>query len=192
MSVFQMSLSLVVVLILSGTLQAGSTGERSSILWDASNPYELEWQIVNDSVMGGVSGSSITMTNKVAQFEGVVSLDNNGGFASVRTRSAKLELPPDSKTFLIRVRGDGHRINFTARRGESQDGINYQLEFKTKAGEWQEIRLPMNEFKASWRGRQLPEEPLLSSASVVSIGFLIASKQSGPFHLEIDWIKAVP
>ena len=132
------------------------------------------------------------MTNKVARFNGVVSLENNGGFASVRTRPAKLELPPDSNTFLIRVRGDGHSYKLTARRGESMDGVNYQLEFETKAGEWQEIRLPMSEFKASWRGRQLPEEPTLTPAAVVSIGFIIASKQSGAFRLEIDWVKAVP
>lgn len=192
MSVFQLGLSLMLVLIMTGTLQAGSTGERASIVWNASNPHGLEWQIVNDSVMGGVSDSSMTMANTVARFNGVVSLENNGGFASVRTRPAQLELPPDRNTFVIRVRGDGNTYKFTARRGESMDGINYQLEFKTQENEWQEIRLPMKEFKASWRGRPLPEEPELKPSAVVSIGFLIASEQSGPFRLEIDWIKAVP
>lgn len=182
----------MLVLMLTGTLQAGSMGERSLILWDASNPRELGWQIVNDSVMGGVSDSSMTMTSKVARFNGVVSLENSGGFASVRTRPAKLELPSDSEAFLIRVRGDGQSYRFTARRGESLDGVNYQLEFETKAGEWQEIRLPMRAFKASWRGRQLPEEPTLTPSAVASVGFLIASKQAGPFQLEIDWIRVEP
>ena len=43
------------------------------------------WQVVNDDVMGGVSTSRFSVTNGVAVFRGEVSLENNGGFASVRS-----------------------------------------------------------------------------------------------------------
>ena len=43
------------------------------------------WIIVNDNVMGGISNSSLSLNNENnLVFNGNVSLDNNGGFASVR------------------------------------------------------------------------------------------------------------
>lgn len=43
------------------------------------------WQAINDGVMGGVSVSRLRFDSTgYAVFEGVVSLENNGGFASVR------------------------------------------------------------------------------------------------------------
>ena len=66
------------------------------------------WQVVNDDVMGGVSTSSFRLTNDVAVFRGEVSLDNNGGFASVRSLLARHDLA-GFDAFVIRVRGDGRR-----------------------------------------------------------------------------------
>lgn len=44
-----------------------------------------EWRIVNDGVMGGVSKSSIALTaDGHGKFAGYVSLQNNGGFASIQ------------------------------------------------------------------------------------------------------------
>ena len=44
----------------------------------------LRWTPVNDRVMGGVSTSQTTATADGMAYSGVVSLDNNGGFASLR------------------------------------------------------------------------------------------------------------
>ena len=44
----------------------------------------LGWIPVNDRVMGGVSTSQTTATADGMAYSGVVSLDNNGGFASLR------------------------------------------------------------------------------------------------------------
>jgi hypothetical protein len=72
------------------------------------------WQVVNDDVMGGVSTSSFRLTNGAAVFQGELSLENNGGFASVRSLPASHDLS-GCDTFVIRVRGDGRRYKFTAR-----------------------------------------------------------------------------
>ncbi len=51
------------------------------------------WSPVNDGVMGGLSSSRFVSTGQGScVFEGHVSLENNGGFASVRTRPSELEL----------------------------------------------------------------------------------------------------
>jgi len=146
------------------------------------------WQIVNDDVMGGVSSSTFRLTNGVAVFQGEVSLENNGGFAWVRSLPARHDLG-GRDAFVIRVRGDGRRYKFTARTDQSFDSAIYQIVFSTKSGEWEEHRLPMKDFVPTFRGRVLSDSPPLDGAKITSVGFLISDKQAGRFHLEVAWIK---
>jgi monofunctional biosynthetic peptidoglycan transglycosylase len=146
------------------------------------------WQVVNDDVMGGVSASSFRLTNGVALFQGGVSLENNGGFASVRSRPANHNLS-GGNAFVIRVRGDGRRYKFTVRTDPSFDRAIYQCGFTTEKDQWAEIRLPLEQFVPTFRGRVLSNEPALDPAKISSVGFLISDKQSGPFQLEVAWIK---
>ena len=147
------------------------------------------WQIVNDDVMGGVSRGGFRLTNGVAVFRGEVSLENNGGFASVRSLPARHDLA-GCDAFVIRARGDGRSYKFSARTARSFDSAIYQASFTTKKGEWEEHRLPLAQFVPTFRGRVLSSEPPLDPAKVTSVGFLISDKQEGPFQLEVAWIKA--
>jgi len=147
------------------------------------------WQVVNDDVMGGVSTSSFRLTDGAAVFLGKVSLENNGGFASVRSLPASHDLA-GCDGFVIRVRGDGRRYKFTARTERSFDSAVYQSVFPTRKGEWEEHRLPMKDFVPTLRGRVLSGEPALDAAKVTSVGFLISDRQDGPFQLAVAWIKA--
>jgi hypothetical protein len=149
------------------------------------------WQVVNDDVMGGVSTSSFRLTNGVAVFQGEVSLENNGGFASVRSLPARHDLA-GCDALVIRVRGDGRRYKLTVRADRNFDSAIYQCAFTTKKGEWEEHRLPFKQFVATFRGRVLSTEPPLDPAKIVSVGFLVSDKQDGPFRLEIGRIKATP
>ena len=47
-----------------------------------------------------------TTEKKTLEFYGTLSLENNGGFASVRTKAKKLGLEKDD-VIVVRVRGDG-------------------------------------------------------------------------------------
>jgi hypothetical protein len=159
------------------------------IVYDFQNTTNTTaWQVVNDDVMGGISTSSFRLTNGVALFQGKVSLENNGGFASVRSLPARHDLA-GSDAFVVRVRGDGRSYKFTARTDPSFDSAIYQCAFTTKKGEWEEHRLPFKQFMPTFRGRVLAGEPPLDPAKVTSVGFLISDKQAGPFQLEVAWIK---
>ena len=148
------------------------------------------WELVNDDVMGGVSTSQFQLlTNGGAVFSGTVRLENNGGFASVRSSSMRENLS-GLAAFVLRVRGDGRRYKFSARTGAGFDTPLYQCSFTTKQGEWEEHRLAFSDFVPTFRGRVLSGEPPLDPAKVMSIGFLIADQQAGSFRLEIAWIKA--
>jgi NADH dehydrogenase [ubiquinone] 1 alpha subcomplex assembly factor 1 len=153
-----------------------------------SNPTIANWQIVNDDVMGGVSASSMEWADGIAIFQGTVSLDNNGGFASVRTLLPPMDLAA-CDAIDIRVRGDGKRYKFTARMEPNLDSAIYQSPFTTQAGQWEQHRLPLKDFLPSYRGRMLHGQPPLDPAKMHSIGFLISDQQEGPFRLEIAWIR---
>ena len=148
------------------------------------------WQVVNDDVMGGVSTSQFqVLTNGGAVFSGVVSLENNGGFASVRSAPVRENLN-GCDAFVFRVRGDGRRYKFTVRTESGFNAPNYQAEFTTKRGEWEEHRLAFKDFVPTFRGRVLTDVPPLNPANIASVGFLISDQQAGPFRLEMNWVKA--
>jgi monofunctional biosynthetic peptidoglycan transglycosylase len=148
------------------------------------------WQVVNDDVMGGVSTSQFQrLTNIGAVFSGVVSMENNGGFASVRSSPVRENLN-GTDAFVFRVRGDGRRYKFTVRTGSGFNAPNYQADLMTKRGEWEELRLALKDFVPMFRGRVLIDVPPLNLAKVTSLGFLISDKQEGSFKLEVAWIKA--
>lgn len=145
------------------------------------------WFIVNDGVMGGLSKSQMQISDEGhAHFTGTVSLENNGGFASVRGLLA--EAPEAGKQKVrLRVRGDGRTFQFRIRTDKGFDGMSYKIDFPT-TGEWQEIELDLTDFQASFRGRILSNQPKLRSEDMQQIGFLIADKQAGAFSLEVDWV----
>lgn len=150
------------------------------------------WEVVNDDVMGGVSTSQFqVLTNGCTVFSGMVRLENNGGFASVRSGPVRENLT-GLTAFVLRVRGDGRGYKFSVRTGASFNSQLYQTSFTTKQGEWEEHRLAFSDFVPTFRGRILTDVPLLNPAKVNSVGFLISDKQAGPFRLEIGWIKALP
>jgi monofunctional biosynthetic peptidoglycan transglycosylase len=167
------------------------TAAEETMLFDFRNATNAGgWQIVNDDVMGGVSTSGLHLVNGTAVFRGAVSLENNGGFASVRSLPAPHELA-GCDAFVVRVRGDGRRYKFTARTDRRFDSAIYQVTFPTQEGAWQEHRLAMKDFVPTFRGRVLKGAPPLEPAQLTSVGFLISDKQEGPFRLEIAWIKAI-
>jgi uncharacterized surface protein with fasciclin (FAS1) repeats len=68
---------------------------------------------------------------------------------------------------------------------------SYRAYLPTKAGEWEEINVPLADFKLQAFGRELPIKAL-DSAAVASVGITIADKKAGPFELEIESMKASP
>ena len=173
------------------TMKADTATNRTLFDFQAAS-NSAAWQVVNDDVMGGVSNSQFEMlTNGGAVFSGTVRLENNGGFASVRSAPLRENLTGFT-AFVLRVRGDRQTYKFCVRTGEGFDTPLYQCSFKTKRGEWQEHRLGFSDFVPTFRGRVLPDVPSLNLAKVSSVGFLISDKQAGPFRLKIGWIKASP
>jgi len=193
----RLSLFLIVILnsvALQDFLIAGITGEdppEELLLYDFENPgRSQDWVIVNDGVMGGLSrGEFVNLGTGSAVFKGTVSLENNGGFSSVRTRPRPLGLD-GFHGVVLRVRGDGKKYQVRIRTDNRFDGVAHQCSFATEKGEWNLIKVPFSDCRPVFRGRFLNDVGPVSPEEIRQLGILVSDKQAGGFRLEIDWIKA--
>jgi hypothetical protein len=166
-------------------------GKKEYVLFDFSKPDDIaQWYARDDTVMGGISASQLRATNEGnAAFVGEVSLENNGGFAAIRSRDALYDLSAYTGIMLY-VKGDAKTYSINIRTDVRQSGLRYQANFKAVRKEWMFVLLPFQNFVAARRGQRPLDAPPLDLQHVRSFGFIIANKQVGPFRLELASIKA--
>ena len=148
-----------------------------------------EWQTVNDGVMGGVSEGKFKITDKkTLEFFGTLSLENNGGFASVRTKAKKLGLEKGD-TLMARVRGDGREYTMNLYVNKPLIAFSYRAAMLTKKGEWIEVKVPLDKFEATSFGRPVEDAGPVDPKEINALGFMLGDKKAGPFKMEVEWIK---
>ena len=144
-----------------------------------------DWRTVNDGVMGGISRSSMVLTDAGnGRFSGQVSLANNGGFASIQMNKA-IDRPKEKAFVVMRVKGDGKRYEFRL-KSRVRQYESYVHTFAT-SGEWEIVRLPIADFYPEWRGRKLRGENF-NFDRIEQMSFFIANGREETFELLIDWI----
>jgi uncharacterized surface protein with fasciclin (FAS1) repeats len=147
------------------------------------------WTSVNDSVMGGVSKGGFKRSGQgTLIFSGDLSLENNGGFSSIRMKKSELGLAGTSE-LIVKAKGDGRTYWVDVRFADQMSASSYRAFLPTTVGEWKETRLPYSDFKLQAFGKELPLKPI-NPASIASVGFTMADKKEGPFSLEIEYVKA--
>lgn len=173
----------VFLAMLSPTLLYGT------LLTDFS-PGSPGWIAINDNVMGGVStGTAVVTETQTLKFSGDISLENRGGFSSVRSTHETYALPGNG-TMVLWLRGDSRGYFMDLRTGRRQGGFSYRAPFSPAGnGAWEEIRIPLRSFRPSAFGVDVPLVADLDPSAVVSIGFTLYDKKDGPFALEIDSIR---
>ena len=146
------------------------------------------WQTVNDGVMGGRSDGRFTINAaRKMEFFGTLSLANNGGFASVRSRRKPLGLSYGD-SIVIRARGDGRVYSLNLYTPNRQTAFSYRASFRTLANQWIEATIPIDQFVATSFGRVVPNRPL-DPRQVNGIGIVLGDKRPGPFMLEVEAIR---
>lgn len=149
-----------------------------------------EWYAVNDGVMGGESRGEPEIRHGQLIFSGQISLENNGGFASVKSSGHRFDVSA-FQSLRLRVKGDGRtyqlRLYTGARYGHSP--IAYTADFPTVAGEWTAPVVPIAGLSPRFRGRALSGPPL-DVEHIEAIGLLLGDKRAGAFELRVEWIKA--
>ncbi|MEL0645089.1 CIA30 family protein [Olleya sp. Ti.3.14] len=150
-----------------------------------------DWRIVNDGVMGGLSTSKTTILEDSIVFTGEVSLENNGGFASIRTLITAGALN-DCKTMTMLFKSNSTDRTFGLSLKNSQQYYipYYKYTFTPKTTDWDTITINLSDFKhyriSEVIGNTMPIKAL---DDVYNIALIISDKKAGNFNIEIDYIK---
>lgn len=179
-------LGLVVVALVIGSISVPADQESRRVVLDFGSG--LRGFPVNDSVMGGVSWSEFDADSSA--FAGVLSIENNGGFASVRFANPQPDLT-GVRSLVLTHRGDGRTYQLRLRDERRLDGVAWRASFETQPGAWIETEIPLEAFVPTFRGRTLQGVEPLRKDSVLQISIMLATNEPGEFRVELGKLYAV-
>ncbi|OQQ02359.1 CIA30 family protein [Vibrio splendidus] len=151
---------------------------------DFTQPNEHKnWKVTNDDVMGGISKGELIYVDNMSRFRGELSLENNGGFSSVK-RSIESPAHKIDSAELVFI-GDGRTYQLRLTTSKDGNRVQYKHDFDTIKGQQFSKEFHLNDFQAVFRGRLLSDAPELKAQDIKQIGFLIADKQPSFFELDL-------
>lgn len=149
----------------------------------------IDWSIINDGVMGGLSSSEVILKPHSILFRGNISLRNNGGFASFKSPFRSTDLSTFERVS-IRLRGTGQRLALTLETNKNWFMPYFKKQIIMESDDWQVVTLDLSAFLAyrlgRTNGRSMTDEDL---KQVLRIGLITDKKQEGTFELEVDYIE---
>ncbi|KAL2641600.1 hypothetical protein R1flu_009187 [Riccia fluitans] len=176
------------------------------------------WDAYSDAVYGGLSTAALKPSEdncETGVFTGSLSTEladsapvrlKRSGFTGMRTIEGRhnLDLEPFD-TLVFRVKGDG-RVYITSLRTENWVMGPVDAEFNqwqaflfAPKDEWFTVKIPLNRFLPTWRGKILNAEHGMNFARITGLGISTTVEVSpegavrgpGDFRLELEWIKAL-
>lgn len=159
---------------------------------DFGRPHETRWRTLNDGVMGGRSIGTVEYGREAMTWAGKVSLENNGGFSSVRSPWGRSDYSAyGSVTLRCRTTtGTPDTFTWTMEVSERWWMPYWKAEFSA-GPEWSEVTIPFAALKKSsaYTG-ELPEFWTWGNLSaVLRTGFMKYDGTAGDFGLEVDWLR---
>lgn len=145
---------------------------------------QANWYIVDDVVMGGRSDGHFKIDAGIGIFSGKVSLENYGGFSSVRYQFDAKDISKYKKC-KIKLKGDGKAYQFRVKTNH-RDRYSYKLDFQT-SGSAEIIEIPLADMFPTFRGRKL-DMPNFPAEQLAEISFMISNKKAEAFRLELEWM----
>ena len=147
--------------------------DRSRLLIDFTAASTAEqWIAVDDRIMGGSSTSRVVFRDDATCFEGDLIVEG-GGFASVRCLQP-LALRGDVEALSLEAKGDGRMGYKLTLRSAAAPDYSYQRALRLDTSDYDMLRLPLESFKPTIRGRPAPEAPALRAADVRSVGLMLS------------------
>lgn len=147
------------------------------------------WGVTNDTVMGGRSQGNAQLTENTVSYHGRISLENNGGFSSLKSRYAPIDLS-GYEYLEMRIKSKGSRFAFTLDMSRRFYLPYYKQLVETESEDWEVIKLKMSDFKL-YRMSRTNKQSLTDedAARLIRIGFISDDKREIDFELEIDYIR---
>ncbi|MBS3670376.1 CIA30 family protein [Vreelandella boliviensis] len=160
-----------------------------ALIFDDPNE-QPRWYAVDDGVMGGASQSTFSVVDGEGRFHGEVSLENGGGFASVRREPNGFEPTlADAQGLALTVRGDGRTYQLRLKSTALGDASAYRVKFTPAQDAWETLHFSWDAFEAVRRGTVLSDAPAITPSEIHQLGFLIADRTSGAFCLQVKHIE---
>ncbi len=146
------------------------------------------WQVITDNVMGGLSNAKIQLTKKTLKLNGTQSLENNGGFVSLKSPFDRYDLS-GYETLIIRYKNTGIQFGFTLETDQPFYKPYYKLKLPKQPKGFAEVEVDLTNFKQYQMGEPTGKNISKSLLSkIIRIGFITTEKTAGNFELEIDYI----
>lgn len=181
-------MNLITIILITIIMTASFKQNQENILLNSSvMKTENKWRIVNDGVMGGLSSSNTLVKEDKIVFTGNVSLENNGGFASLRSPVNDYNFEKHNG-IEIKIKGDGKRYSISMKETTYFSGYFYTSTFETKIDEWITVKIPFNQLKLYYFGKETNSGKKSPLNNIKEISLLIGDKQAGEFKSEIDYI----
>jgi hypothetical protein len=147
-----------------------------------------DWFVVLDGVMGGRSQGDVSMTESSIIFKGKVSLENNGGFASLRTSYGDFDLS-SYKMVSVRYRSTGQDFGLTLNKYRQFWRPNYKVNLPITDGAWKTMSLQLEDFKTYRLGEEIPGNPSKEDLKeIIRLGLISNTKAATTFEIEVDSI----
>jgi len=182
--------TLLLLILCLSTLE--SFGQSSIIDFGNSAEKNQEWKLLSDNVMGGVTKSKIEYTNNSVLLTGNISLDNYGGFSSIKTNYKNIDLS-NFNGIKIKFKSANQKFAFTLEDNQNWMQPNFKREFSPKKDNtWEEVIIYFKDFQEVVIGK--PTGNRMKSKSlenIVRMGIMTYEKKEGPFSLEVDYIEFI-
>ena len=181
---------LILLVLCISALQ--SFGQSSIIDFGNSAEKNQEWKLLSDNIMGGVTKSKIEYTNNSVLLTGNISLDNYGGFSSIKTKYKSVDLSKYNG-IKIKFKSTNQKFAFTLEDNQDWTQPNYKREFSSKKDDtWEEVIIYFKDFQeiviGETTGNMMKSKSL---KNIVRMGIMTYEKKEGPFSLEVDYIEFI-
>lgn len=149
----------------------------------------IPWRITNDDVMGGRSSSRLEARPSGMLFEGELSRENNGGFASAL--GALSQPLRGFGAIRLTVSGDGRRYQLRLRELREGRSVSWRA-FFTAGGEPSQVTLTPGDFEPVVRGERVVGAPPLEATVIHYLGFMLTDGEPGTFRLQVHDMEIRP
>ena len=187
--------SLLGAALITGACSTPSDAPTEPLTLDFGKGEATGWRALNDGVMGGRSIGVVDYGRNTMTWEGTVSLENNGGFSSVRSPWGLRDLSGfGSMTFRCRTTtGAADTFTLTMETHEQWWMPYWKANFSVDP-EWSEVTLDFADLKKS--SAMTGDLPKLWSwgalDDILRIGMMKYDGTAGDFGLEVDGIRFNP
>ena len=187
--------SLLGTALLAGACTTPTDMPSEPLILDFGKGQVTSWRALNDGVMGGRSIGVVNYDRKSMTWAGTVSLENNGGFSSVRSEWGERDLSAfGSMTLRCRTTtGESDTFTLTMETSEQWWMPYWKANF-TAGSEWSEVTLDFADLKKS--SAMTGDLPKLWSwgalDDILRVGMMKYDGLAGDFGLEVDWVRFNP